>query len=339
MPKVEIPSGLVAPSAAGLIARQPSLGTPSTPTGNFARVPTSGHSIPELAGSDFLVLDEPRPLTVGVLYSRDGDGKTHHVCAYCPQPVVLIGLDGRGERTAKKVMQETGRKIYYVDAKAPGNATQMTHEQAQQSGTEALAFVTRNFDWAVEKGIREWQRGTIVIDTSTELTDMVKLSVRGRVDRPNPKSGEKGDFGKSDAIINRTFKYFCDRARDGRLNLILLSRSKPVYEGREDTGRITFDTDKVFRQAADWIVGLVKVSGGVVGFGGGIQMLGGGVAAPAVGTAPVFELQITNPKCAPGETGMVYRQADWEADTACAGNPFVYAMTRLLPGSKPEDWR
>lgn len=344
------PTGLASPApglvVGGLVATRPAGPTqpaPGTSPFSAIRAQSTWHTIPELAGSDFVVLDEPRKQTVGILYARDGHGKTFWGCAYCPEPIVLIGLDGRGERTAKQVMLETGRKIYYLDAKAPGNAVQMSHEQAQQAGTDAVTTITRNYEWAIEKSIREWGRGTMIFDTSSELRDIVRLSVRGRVDRPMPKKGERSDFGQSDAVINRTLKYFCDRARDSNLNLILLARSKPVYEGREDTGRVTFDTDKIFVQAADWIVGLNMVSnapvGMAVGGGAGMTMLGAGMGIGGNGTGlmkPSFELQVTNPKCAYEETGKVYREADWQA---AGENPFVYSMQRLIPGSTAGDWR
>lgn len=340
MPKVDLPtqpvtgtgSGLIAstPGAGGLVSARPA--TPVISSGSMARAQVNGLHTPELSGSDFVVLEEPRPQTVGIVYARDGEGKTHFVGAHCPEPVVLIGLDGRGERTAKKVMRETGRKIYFLDAKAPGNAVQMTHEQAQQAGTEALNLITRNFEWAVDKSIKEWGKGTLVFDTSTELRDIVRLAVRGRVDRPNPKSGEKGDFGKSDAVINRTLMYFCNRARDSKLNLILLSRAKPVYEGREDTGRITWDTDKIFSQACDWVLEL-RMIGGAFG-GGGIQMLGMGAGVGVGAPGPTWELRAANPKTNINETGKVYRESDWGVD-----GPFAFACSRLMPGSQPGDWK
>lgn len=344
MPKVDLPNsglvsaGLVAPAAGGLVATRP---TPAPGTILSAvKAKPIGHTSPELAGSDFCIIDEPRKQTVGILYARDGHGKTFFGCAYCPEPVVLIGLDGRGERTAKQVMRETGRRIYYLDAKAPGNAVQMSHDQAQLSCSDIVTLITRNYEWAIERSINEWGRGTLLIDTSTELRDIIRLQVRGRVDRPMPKKGESSDFGRSDAVINRTLKYFCDRSRDSNINLLLLARSRPIYDGREDTGRITWDTDKIFSQAADWIIGLNMVSS-LSPSVGGIQMLGGGIATLGAGstgspTKPTFELHVTNPKCAYEETGNVYREADWNA---AGENPFVYAMQRLLPGSRAEDWR
>lgn len=330
MPKIDPPTGFVAP--AGLVATPrtvPSASSGTTGPVSPARATSIGSTAPELTGSDFILLEEPKAQTVGILFAKDGHGKTWFTVNSCPEPVVLIGLDRRGERAAKEAMKR-GRKVYYLDAAMPANALQMSHEQAQEHGKNALDLITRNYEWAIGKSIREWGRGTLVFDTSTELRDIARVAVRGRIDRPNPKSGEKGDFGKSDALINQTLKYFCDRARDSNLNLVLLSRAKPVYEGREDTGRITWDTDKIFSQAADWIVEY-RMVGQMVGGGGPIQLLG---AMPAMSAGPSFEMQVTQPKLNIEEMGKVYRQHEWGAE-----GPFSYLCTRVVPGSQTEDWR
>jgi hypothetical protein len=325
MPKVEASGpgpGLV---SGGLVtvARSSSITSP-TSAGQPIRVAANGMATPEVAGSDFLVLDKPKPQTVGIVFARDGDGKTHLVANYCPEPVVIIGLDGRGEREIKKALNR-GRKIFYLDASLPANVSQMSHEQARKSGQEALDLITRNYEWAIAKSINEWGKGTFAFDTSTELRDIVKIAVRGRADRPQEKG--EGDFGKSDSIINRTLKYFCDRSRNSNLNLILLSRSKPIYEGREDTGRITWDTDKIFSQAVDWAVEYRMVGGTL----GGVQLLG---TSSAVSLGPSYEIQATKPKLDHGEMGKVYRQSEWGED-----GPFAYMCTRLVPGSQPGDWK
>lgn len=334
MPRVNLPTG-----NGGLIASTPVLATGlvsrATPTVTAAsalsaiRTTPNGHTTPELAGSDFVVLDEPKKQTVGMVYAKDGDGKTYFCANYCPEPVVFIGFDGRGERVIKQALRR-GRKIYYLDASMPANVIQMSHEEAQAHADAVLGLTTRNYEWAVERSIKEWGQGTLVLDTSTELRDIVRMSVRGRVDRPSPKTGDKGDFGKSDAVINRTMKYFGDRARNSNLNLILLSRCKPVYEGREDTGRVTWDTDKVFSQAVDWIIEYRMVGGGLVG--GGMQIIG----APTVANGPTFEIMVAKPKLNITELGKVYRQQEWEA----AGvGPFAYTCTRIVPESTYEDWK
>lgn len=324
MPNIEPLPGLV---SGGLIAVSQSPAASPVPVSN-ARAQSIGTTAPELSGSDFILLEEPKAQTVGILFAKDGHGKTWFTVNSCAEPVVLIGLDRRGERAAKEAMKR-GRKVYYLDAAMPANTLQMSHDQAQDHGKRALDLISKNYEWAISKSIKEWGRGTLVFDTSTELRDIVRVAVRGRVDRPNPKSGEKGDFGKSDALINSTLKYFCDRARDSNLNLVLLSRAKPVYEGREDTGRVTWDTDKIFSQAADWIVEYRMVGSMVAG--GGVQLLGAGAPASA---GPSFEMQVTQPKLNIAEMGKVYRQHEWGDE-----GPFSYLCTRVVPGSTSGDWR
>lgn len=359
MPKIDASSvlggGLVsaAPGSGGLVpASRPAVQS-QAPGGPTIRAALNGHATPETAGSDFLVLDEPRKTTVGILFARDGDGKTYLCVNYCPEPVVVINLDGRGERAAKEAIRR-GRKVFYLDASTPFNVMEMEHDEAMAAADASLKLITRNYEWAIRESIQKWGKGTLVIDTSTELRDIVRVAVRGRVDRPNPRTGDKSDYGKSDAVINRTMKYFGDRARASNLNLILLSRSKPVYAGREDTGRITWDTDRVFSQSADWMLeyrmvrgglgfgmpGAGLVSGGLLGapdagvVGGGIVVPGAGMGMP--GSAPTYEVVAAHPKLAHGETGAVYRQAEWEA----AGvGPFAFVCSKVIPGSVPEDWQ
>jgi hypothetical protein len=309
------------------------------PSSPGLRAAPNGQQTPETAGSDFVVLTAPARTTVGMVFAKDGDGKTFFCVNYCPQPVVVIGLDGRGEPPILNAIR-SGRKVFYLDASTPFNVMEMEHEQAQAAAQESLHLITRNYEWAVEKSIKEWGKGTLVIDTTSEFRDIARTAVRGRVDRPNPRTGERGDFGKSDALINRTMKYVMDRARQSNLNLILLARSKPVYEGREDTGRITFDTDKVFTQGVDWIVEYRKVVG--MGMLGGLSgpMVGGGlvgnVGGPVAPSTISYEIAVTSPKLVHAETGAVYRQTEWEA----AGvGPFAYLCEKVVPGSTVEDWK
>jgi hypothetical protein len=330
MPKPSVPSipGFVAsvPSGGGLISVAAPRPASFGPTGPTIRATPNGHATADTAGSDFVVLDEPKTTTVGMLYARDGDGKTHFGANFCPQPVVVIGLDGRGEREVKKALRK-GRKVFYLDASTPFNVSQMNHEAAMKAAAESLELISRNYEWAVNKSIQEWGSGTLVIDTSKELSDIVRVMYKGRVDK------QSDDFGKSEALINRTIKYFGERARQSNLNLILLARAKPIYSGREDTGRVTWDADKVFSQTVDWVVEYRKAAAGFAI--PGVGLLGAAQVPGIVSNEPTYEILVTNPKLAHGEQGAVYRQAEWEA----AGvGPFAYMCERLIPGSVAEDW-
>lgn len=315
MPSVNKPP---APATSGLVTvtQKPAL---SGSTSGAIRSQLPGTPATDLPGSDFVILSAPKKQTVGIVFARDGHGKTTFATDFCPEPVAIINLDRRGDRAAHAAGAR-GRKIYYLNASMPGNVLQMSHEEAQKHGRDALTILTRNFELVVKKSLEGGIR-TICIDTSTELRDIARVAVRGRTDRPQEKG--QGDFGKSDVLINRTLKYFVDTARDGGANLILLARSKPIYDGREDTGRITWDTDKIFSQAADWIVELRRVDPM-----GGVRVLGATAAQ-----RPRFEIAVQNPKTNIAETGAVYTEADWEGV-----GPFAYTATKLIPGSQFADW-
>lgn len=356
MPKANLPDALVGGLVTGLVSVATARPASSGPSGPTTRATPNGHATPDTAGSDFLVLDRPKRTTVGIVFARDGMGKSYFATNFCPPPLVVIGLDGRAEHVIYNA-STLNRQVYYLDASTPFNVMEMTHQEAQAAGDASLKLITRNYEWAVAKSIKEWGRGTLVIDTSTELRDIVRMTVRGRVDRPAPQKGEGFLGAQMDAIINRTLKYFADRARNSNLNLILLSRSKPIYDGREDTGRITWDTDKVFSQAADWIVeyrraapgfaamagagmGLLGMPGAVtapvLGMMGAPAMPGAGMMIPGVAADPTYEIVATNPKLAHGEQGAVYRQSEWEA----AGvTPFAFMCERLIPGSTADEWK
>lgn len=319
--------------AAGSKGRTIAAGGPATPRASISSLFLASGT--PLAGTDFVTLAPPPPRTVGLLYARDGHGKTTFVTDYCPEPVFLCNLDNRGEEAAYQATLQ-GRTVYYLPAAFPADILNMEHEDAKSYGREVLDRLVKNYNAAAEQ--LRGQGGTLAIDTVKELADLVKLAVRGRWDRPAGTKEDKGDFGKSDSIINRQLWHFSNKARECRVNLILISRAKEIYEGREATGRWTYDCDKVFSAACDWAMEIRKATPQDQ-INRHLQETG----AKEISTSqmlkikkqgPMFELEVANSKLNIGEEGKIYTEAEWGE-----AGPFAFACAKMIPRTKVEDWK
>lgn len=296
--------------------------------------PVSGTPIP---GTDFVTLAAPTPRAICMVYGKDGSGKSTFAARFAPGPVAFINLDGRAEHTVYESIVEHGRTIHFMTTGAPADILNTDHDELKAYGNQVLNKVKRNFTWAVEQS-RHGKVRTIVIDTTKELADLVKLAVRGRVDRPAGTKDDKGDYGKSDAVINRELWFFPTLARQSNANLVLVGRGKPKYVGREDTGKILPDTDKVFSAAVDWIAEirlasveekqarLAEASGGQINALKLIEIAQAG---------PSFEVQISEKAGTNiAELDKVYTEKDWGVH-----GPFAYTCARMYKGTTVEDWK
>jgi hypothetical protein len=317
--------------------QQSATSAPSTAQSNLLTTffsPVSGTPIP---GTDFVTLSAPAPRAICMVYGRDGSGKSTFAARFAPGPVAFINLDGRAEHTVYESIVEHGRVVHYMSTGAPADVLNTEHEELKVYAADVLNKIKRNFTWAVEQS-RQGKVRTIVIDTTKELADLVKLAVRGRVDRPAGTKEDKGDFGKSDAVINRELWFFPTLARQSNANLVLIARSKPKYVGREDTGKVLPDTDKVFTAAVDWIAEirlasveekqarLAEANNGQVN---ALQLIQIAQAGPS------FEVEISEKAGTNhSELNKVYSESDWKEH-----GPFAYTCARMYKSTTVEDWK
>lgn len=307
---------------------------------------TSGERV---AGTDVFLVKRRPPYTVAIIYGRSGCGKTSIITGHydalgnlvngVPDPFLLIDMDNRSyDRVVEAV--EAGKRAYYTPAALPADILEMDGPEAKEFATQALSRVKHSYRWALgeAKKSRDLMR-FIVIDGINELGDLIKLAVRGRVDRPAGTKDDKGDFGKSDAVINWEMRYFANAAREACVNLVMVARATQVYKGREATGEWTWGCDKIFDQACDWSaeIRLTDVDDKI---NSATERNGGKPLTPLdIMTirqmGPSFELVVDKAGNAIKEKGKVYSQADWEREGA---GPFAYAATRLMPRTKMEDW-
>lgn len=260
-------------------------------------------------GSDFILLEKPKPQANVVVFGPNGNGKSTFVTEYAPDPVAFISLDRRGDHAVFKAT-EKGRKIYFLRVDMPANPSKLSDVELRKVGQQAVNKVINNFEWAV----RQSQLGnirTIGMDTGTEYAEMLNMAITGRVDRV------KGDYGKSKDLINREFWRLYNLAREGNAHFVMLARAAEIWVANEPSGRFKPRGPDVISDAADWC-GMIRLR----------KSIGKKKAKKE------FELEITKAGTNIDELGAVYTQEDWEEM-----GPFQYATwMQFVETSDPDDW-
>lgn len=340
MPRMPEPtSGLVAPT--GLVSPAKSLAFPSgggLVPGMMSNAPNPNAVIP---GTDFTIIERPKRKAVILVFGDGGTGKTTFGLKFSPQPAVLIGFDGRSEYV-EQAMKAAGRPIPAVQIPPP--SVLVKSDNVKTAARAALDQFFRNYDGAIAASLAGKVR-TIVIDTGSELGEIITLAIRGTLDNV------KGDYGKSKDQINQIWwKVFAAARFTGNAHVVILSRASSIWENNEPTGDFRARVHDTVRDAVDFSVHIrlgnalpamgmlpgAPAAGGASGMVGLVGMTGGPSGNGAARTPKEFELVVkksgnVNPVEA---TGLVFRQSDW----GDAG-PFAYACTQLMPGSTIDDWR
>jgi hypothetical protein len=273
-----------------------------------------------------------RTYTICVIHGPDGSGKSTVVTRFCPGPKQLINVDFRAEGAAEEAEEFYGQDVYYLDAALPGDIMHYDPKQSQELAEYILYDrIIKNFEISLAMGVR-----TVGIDTGSEFTELLNYAFRGHPIKQKPTKSDPGDFGASDRAINTCVRYFTNKIREWkRTNLVILSRTKEVYDGATPTGTyIPEGTHKIFHQAADWA--------GYMSLATEEEILakasdGGKISASAAIKAKArkpFSLRITKSGYVSAELGNVYTDEDWGED-----GPFAYACSRLMPKTSVEDWK
>lgn len=286
-----------------------------------------------------------RPYTISLLYGRTGSGKTQLITGHrdsptntlllggFPGPLTYCDLDNRAYDSVVDAI-ECGKDIMYMPCALPAAILDLSHDQAKDFATESLARLKQTFTWGVEqaKGSRS-QVNAIVLDGVKILGDLIKLAVRGRTDRGTPKKGDPFPAAL-DMLINRELWFFANKAREGACNLIMIAQATQVYDGREATGKLTWDCDKIFAESADWIaevqISSVEEKLAKMAEEGGGKLTAGQILE-ASSARPSITLRVAKPLMLEGTT---FTENDYGSDS-----PFAYACSRLITHSKIEDWR
>lgn len=269
---------------------------------------SAGKSRPSGIG-DCVFLEEARQQSIGLLYGGPGSGKTDFGLRYMPAPIMLINLDGRAREVVPKLQRETRKEIHFKEI--PYNTkhlSRMSREEAQKAGQEAMSIVAYNYDAGLEAALKGRLR-SIILDTGSELGDLIALAIRGRL------GIKETDYGASKNLIALQWWSIFQSARETPVNLLILSRQTSVWRDNQPVPD-SFEPKIIdtAEDGVDWIAGLrMKTRDKRV--------------------TPV--LNMYNAKINPAERFQVYTEKEWGE----GGNPYAYMNAMLYRNSSEEDWK
>lgn len=262
-----------------------------------------------LSGSDFTAPPVPKDQAIALIFGLPGSGKSTIGLAGAPDPTAFIDIDRRGLHAAQEAVRQ-GKRVFYTRVDYPSNLSKLDDNAAKMAAQKAWDKFMKNYEIA----IRESQQGkvrTIVIDTMTELAEILNISKTGRVDR------KKDDYGKTAGLVKAELTKAIKMSRDGEANLIMLARAKELWEDNKPTGRFTYRGPDTMEFDADW-AGQIRLKK---------------LKTVKAKKSQKHELEITKAGINLSILGDVYTEEDWGEF-----GPFVWACVMNYPGTSPEDW-
>lgn len=149
------------------------------------------------------------------------NGKTHFALT-APTPMAYFNLDNGLEGVVHKF---AGREIYVKNIDMPSPDDVNAEKTAEQAWEDFLT--------SYEKVLAMPEIRTVVIDTATELWELVRLAKFGKLTEVPPQYY---------SLVNRKFKKLIRAADMAKTkNLILIQKLKEVWVNKKWTGEYTLD--------------------------------------------------------------------------------------------------
>jgi len=262
---------------------------------------------------DFKTPTTPKPQTIGLVFGGDGSGKTSFVTKFCPGPFALFGLDGRSQTAVKEAADE-GVKVHFLELDPVNTNLGVGRDKKVESSCKKyVEKFMKNLELVVQDSLKPNGVKTICIDTGTELSEHVTLSVRGHL-------GIEKDYGKSKDMINRIWWRICNLGRMSNAHLIILAREKELWEDNKPSGVMSFVGNPIMNSTADWTANIKVISPKVNKKRKRISEV-------------KFQLQMTKAGKNIGELGAIYDSDQWGEL-----GPFAFICMTQYPNVDVDVW-
>jgi len=266
-----------------------------------------------ISDSDFVTITRPTRQSNILIYGDEGTGKTSFCVRYAPTPIVVINFDGRADEVVYEAVQ-SGRDVRIANLKISHKF--LSPENMKREASSVVERTVRNFEIAIEESRRGNVR-TILIDTATEYSEILKLAFDGVLEQT-----KEGSYGRDKDYINRQWWRMFNLARETRsAHLIVTARAKEIWKKNSDgkqeaTGRFKPACPNAVKAAVDWAAQIRLQT--VFGM-----------------PKPKFEIEITKAGTNIEELCEIYTEEQWDK----LGGPFVYGCVLNYKDSIPDDWK
>lgn len=155
----------------------------------------------------------PRRIIIS-LQGKEKSAKSHFACT-APDPIFYINTDNGAEGVVNK-FQAIGKKIYVYTARYTKGETQDKYKEIWNGVKQAIFKAC------------EYNKGTIVLDTASELYEMARLSHFGKLEQVMPHL-----YGK---VNSEWQKEILQALYDSDMSAVLIHKVKPVWLNEKRTG-------------------------------------------------------------------------------------------------------
>lgn len=167
--------------------------------------------------------------------SERGSGKTNFALTF-PGPIAYINIDQNEDGVVQKFQKK--KKVFVRDIVLPPIGTKNTDAIADKAGDIWSDFCNDYLGAVRDPAVR-----TVVVDTATELWELLRLSLYGKLTQVISR-----DYSHANAIYNQLVR----EIKNTDKNLILLHKLTAEYVNDKSTGRMK-------RAGFKWTGNLVQV--------------------------------------------------------------------------------
>lgn len=172
-----------------------------------------------VSGQEYAKVAQKQRRIILAIDGKEKVGKTRF-CLTAPGPIAFFNIDLGTEGVLDVYCKENPKKKVYIQ-------TFHVRMLEGKEGQDAALVVWQRLITAYRAVLGKVR--TVVIDTSTELWDIVRLAAFGKLSQV--KSHHYGP-------VNSQFRDFIRMAYDSNTNLILIHKLKDEYENDKKTGRL-----------------------------------------------------------------------------------------------------